>query len=236
MLSAAVHVFSKLCSWPSNCSEAKRKCGQEDYRESPSRLPENHVSPLRENSVFNPPPPKALLEHRSGYLALLRARGYLVPEGVTSDTTLYALYRLYEYFVIDHVTGYRNQLEYIWFKHWLVKDVPDPKDEDLARYAFSACIAALILSAFNERMELGLTRETPAILSPEEAEYLRTRPESSKTYQELPLWPEHVPAITETLFRPSHEGVIMNGFDDARASDAFKAKNILMWGPHIRFT
>ena len=192
--------------------------------------------PPPEHHVFPPPPPKEFLDYRSEHLATLRARRYLVPEGVTSDTPLYALYRLYEYFVIDHVTGYRNQLEYFWSKRWLVKDIPDPKDEDPARYAFLACIPALILSAFNERIKLGLARENPAIMSPEEAEYLMTRPDSSNTFEEIPLWPEHVPALPETLSMPSHDNIWMKGVDDPRASGLFKPKNIFLWSPHIHFT
>ena len=116
-----------------------------------------------------------------------------------------------------------------------MKDIPGLEDEDPARYAFLACIPALILSAFNERIKLGLARETPAIISPEEAEYLRTRPESTKTYGELPQWTD-VPALPETLSMPSHDNIWMEGFDDPRASDLFKLKNILLWTPHIHFT
>ena len=117
-----------------------------------------------------------------------------------------------------------------------MKDIPDPKDEDPARYAFLACIPALPVRSFNERIKLGLARDTPAIISPEEAEELRTRPESSKRYGELPEWTVNVLALPETLVMPSHDNVVMEGFDDPRASDWFKSKNILIWGPHIHFT
>ena len=141
------------------------------------------------------------------------------------------MYRLYEFFVVDHVTGYRNQLEFFWKRRsWAVRDIPDPKDEDPARYAFLACIPALIVSSFNERIKLGLARDTPAIISPEEAEELRTRPESSKKYEELPEWTKPVPALPETLFMPSHDNIVMEVFDDPRASDHFKPKNILIGG------
>ena len=178
----------------------------------------NHVvyaRPQRElygYQIFPPPPPLIILENRPAYFADLRARKYLVPEGVSADTPLYALYRLYEYLIIDHVTGYRNQLEYFWRQRgWAVSDIPDPKDGDPARYAFLACIPALLVSSFNERIKLGLARETPAIISPEEAEELRTRPESSKKYEELPAWTINVPAHPQTLRLPSHDNVVMKG-------------------------
>ncbi|CAF9939028.1 MAG: hypothetical protein ALECFALPRED_007958 [Alectoria fallacina] len=65
-----------------------------------------------EYPIFPPPPPQEILTRRSQYIAKIRARKYLVPEGELIDTPLYALYRLYDYLVEDHVMGYRNQLEY----------------------------------------------------------------------------------------------------------------------------
>lgn len=194
-------------------------------------------SDFYEYPIFPPSSPQEILNHRSEHLSNIRARKYWVPEGVSVDTPLYALYRLYEFFVVDHVTGYRNQLEYFWKQRgWAVKDIPDPKDEDPARYAFLACIPALLVRSFNERIKLGLARDTPAIISPEEAEELRTRPESSKKHEELPGWTKNVPALPETLVMPSHDDVLMEGFDDPRASQWFKPKNIFIWGPHIHFT
>lgn len=229
MQSATVRFFSNLCSRRSHRLEVKHDQFQ---IEVPQRRPA-----LYEYPTFPPPPPHEILERRSEYTANLRARKYLVPEGVRADTPLYALYRLYEYFVVDHVTGYRNQLEYFWRQRsWAVRDIPDPKDEDPTRYAFLACVPALLVRSFNERIKLGLARDTPAIISPEEAEELRTRPESSKSYDELPEWTKNVPALSETLVMPSHDDIMMEGFDDPRASDWFKPKNILTWGPHIHFT
>ena len=229
MLSATVHVFSKLCSRPFKHLKAKDVNVQCEYQEAPPAL--------YEHPNFPPPPPQDILERRSEYLYGVRARKYLVPKGVLADTPLYALYRLYEYFVVDHVTGYRNQLEYFWKQRsWAVRDIPDPKDEDPARYAFLACIPAILIRSFNERIKLGLARDTPAIISPEEAEELRTRPESSKQYEELPEWTKNVPALPEALIMPSHDNIVMEGFDDPRASSWFKPKNILIWGPHIHFT
>jgi hypothetical protein len=58
-------------------------------------------------------------------------QSYRVPQGVAADTPFYALYRLYEYFVVDHVTRYRNQLEYFWKQRtWAVSEFPDPKVDE----------------------------------------------------------------------------------------------------------
>lgn len=229
MLSATIRFFSNLCSRRHNRLEDKSNTFQAEYQQAQPLL--------YEYPTFPPPPPRDILERRSEYTAILRGRKYLVPEGVLADRPLYALYRLYEFFVLDNVTGYRNQLEYFWKQRsWAVRDIPDPKEEDPARYAFLACIPALLVRSFNERIKLGLARDTPAIISPEEAEELRTRPESSKKYEEVPEWTENVAALPETLVMPSHDSIVMEGFDDPRASSWFKPKNILIWGPHIHFT
>ncbi|KAL8651642.1 MAG: hypothetical protein Q9210_003144 [Variospora velana] len=166
----------------------------------------------------------------------LRRRRYMPPEH-HSDTPLFCLYRLYEFLVVDDVTGYRNTIEYFCKQRtWAVRDIPDPEDHDPSRYAFLACLPALLKSAFNERIKLGLVRDAPAIMSPEQAEAYRTAPESSKTYEEEPSWTKRVEPLGQTLFMPSHDGEFMQGFDDPRASRFFKHMNILIWGPHIHFT
>ena len=178
----------RSCTLFSSCSRRPHRpdAKDEDYQHS-------EADPY-EYPIFPPPPPQEIISYKSEYMASIRARKYRVPKGVTADTPLYALYRLYEFLVVDHVTGYRNQLEFFWKRRsWAVRDIPDPKDEDPARYTFLACVPALIVSSFNERIKLGLARDTPAIISPEEAEELRTTPESSKRYEELPEWTKRCP-------------------------------------------
>ncbi|KAL8766986.1 MAG: hypothetical protein Q9209_006398 [Squamulea sp. 1 TL-2023] len=58
-----------------------------------------------------PPPPQEILANRAEYDENLRYRKYWPPEGC-SDTPLVCLYRLYEFLVVDDVTGYRNTIEY----------------------------------------------------------------------------------------------------------------------------
>ncbi|KAL8924205.1 MAG: hypothetical protein Q9208_004169 [Pyrenodesmia sp. 3 TL-2023] len=210
------------------CCRSTSKTSTED-EELPKPPPHGY-------QLFPPPPPQEILANRSIYAEELRFRKYWPPEN-TPDTPLFCLYRLYEFIVIDDVTGYRNTIEYFCRKRtWAVRDIPDPKDGDPTRYAFLACLPALLKSAFNERIKLGIVRDIPAIMSADQAEAYRTAPESSKTYEEEPQWTEGVEPLKETLFVSSHDGVIMEGFDDPRASRYFKPKNILIWGPHIHFT
>lgn len=190
-----------------------------------------------ESPVFPPPPPEEIIAHRSDYIAKLRLRKYRIPETAPADTPLFALYRLYEFLIVDHVAGYRNQLEYFWRQSdWAVSDIGDPRDDNPSRYAFLACIPALLVRSFNEKIGQGLPRNAPAIISPEQAEEFRNRPESSKVYETVPEWTKHVPPLPKTLVVPSHDDIVLEGLDDPRAAREFKRMNILMWGPHLHFT
>ena len=58
--------------------------------------------------------------------------------------------------VVDHVTGYRNEIEYFWNQgDWPVKGIPDPKDKDPARYAFLTCSARSMVQVFNVKIKMG---------------------------------------------------------------------------------
>ena len=201
----------------------------------------DHLLPVHtsryESPVFPPPSPEEIIANRSDYITKLRLRKYRIPETAPADTPLFALYRLYEFLIVDHVTGYRNQLEYFWKQSdWAVSDICDPKDDNPTRYAFLACIPALLVRCFNEKIRQGLPRNASAIISPEQAEEFRTRPESSKVYETLPEWTKYVPPLPETLVVPSHDDIVLKGLDDSRAAREFKHMNILMWGPHLHFT
>lgn len=225
-------IFRRVLSWccqdfqPPLPSEEAGQMGVQPVQTSQQGFP-----------IFPPPPPQDILNQRSAYADLLRGRRYKVPKGMRADTPLFSLYRLYEFLVVDHVTGYRNELEDFWHQRdWRVSEIPDPKDDSPSRYAFLACIPALMVCAYNEKIKLGLPRDAPSIISPEQAEEYRTRPESSKKYEEVPEWTSKVSPLPETLFMRSHDNKIMEGFNDPRASDFFKPMNVLIWGPHIHFT
>ena len=133
----------------------------------------------------------------------------------------------------------RNEIEYFFRRYdWSINHIPDPADEDPARYAVFACIPYLLVKAFNRNIELGLPRNAPAIMTDEEIEEVKTLP---KTLETVPDWAERVAPLKETMVLPHYEH-LMNGrpetladFKDKRASEIFKAKNILVWEPHIFF-
>lgn len=187
--------------------------------------------------IFPPPSPRLILQNRSKFWNSVRSRKYGAPRGVLEDTPLYALYRFYEFIVVDEVRPYRNTLEAFWRKKdWAVEDIPDPEDEDPERYAFLAACTYLIMRAFNERVKLGLARHMPSILLPEEAEELRNTPHHLRRYEKVPSWAARVPPLEKTLSVPAQDGVTLNGSEDERADQDFLAKNILIWTPHIHFT
>lgn len=100
-----------------------------------------------------------------------------------------------------------------------------------------ACIPYLLVEAFNRNIELGLPRNAPAIMTDEEIDEMRTR---SKNY-EVPEWAGEVAPLKETLVLPHYKHLMkgrpetLSGFEDERASETFKRKNVLLWEPHISF-
>ncbi|KAJ9165794.1 hypothetical protein NKR19_g37 [Coniochaeta hoffmannii] len=138
---------------------------------------------------------------------------------------------------LTKVISYRNALESFWRQRaWPVHDIPDPEDKDPERYAFLACCTYLLARSFNQRVKLGLSRNMPSLLTPEEAEEARNVPENLRQYEKVPDWTEKVPALKETLLIPTDNGELLEGRDDSRADPDFLSKNILLWTPHIHFT
>ncbi|WEW61203.1 hypothetical protein PRK78_006693 [Emydomyces testavorans] len=189
---------------------------------------------------YPPPPPDVLLSNREHYTGLIHKRKYLTPPG-QKDNSLYSLYRLYEYIVLDENTELRNEIEYFWRNHaWAVCDIPDPKDKDPARYAVLSCIPHLLVLAFNNNIELGLPRDAPAIMTHEQVEECRRR---EKRWERAPDWVAKVPPLKETLKIPHKKKVyveesdytVLGDMNDPEASEVFREKNILMIRPHIYF-
>lgn len=187
--------------------------------------------------VFPPMSPRGLIIDRDQQWAKITHRKFAAPQGTFEDSSLYALYRLYEVIVLDKVFAYRNGLEMFWRqKTWAVKDIADPKDDDPERYAFLAGCTYLLARSFNQRIKLGLSRQMPAILLHEQLEELRNRPDELRQYEQVPEWAQHTKALEETLFVPTHDGEVLEGTEDKRADPDFLKKNILLWTPHIFFT
>jgi hypothetical protein len=186
--------------------------------------------------IFPPPPPRILLERQDHFRSLAKKRKYAAPKGIFEDGPLFSIFRLYEHIILDNNVGMRNELETFWWKPWPVHDIPDPKDyEEPERYAVLACIPSLIVESFNERIRLGLRREGRSLMTDEEREKLAAA--TPEAQESLPSWVLDVPSLS-TLLKISHqiEGEEqLETLNDKRASPAFKAKNILVWEPHIHF-
>lgn len=187
--------------------------------------------------VFPPPTPQEILDNRAEYWTRLKARKFAAPRGVLKDTSLFALYRLYEYILVDQVRPYRDALEAFWrVESWVVRDIPDPEDPDPARYAFLAGCTYLLVRCFNERVKLGLRRDMPSLLTTDEAEELKNVPVHLREYEEVPDWAVKAAPVEDLLSIPTEDGTTLDGRDDERADVDFLAKNILLWTPHIYFT
>jgi hypothetical protein len=181
--------------------------------------------------------PHDLLQDPTLHFNKIAARKFGGPQGEYEDKSLYALYRFYEFVVLDNVTNYRNCLEAFWRqRNWPIQQIPDPQDPDPERYAFLAGCTYLMVRAFNARVKLGLDRSMPSIITTDEAEELRNRPHHLRNYEKVPEWAENVPPLEELLVVPTHEGEILTGREDKRADPDFLGKAILLWTPHIFFT
>ncbi|KAL4801960.1 hypothetical protein BDV18DRAFT_164470 [Aspergillus unguis] len=123
--------------------------------------------------VFPPPPPEQLLAHATRYRERLCQRIYRIPKDEPDDTPLFSLYRLYERLVLNDNVGLRNEIEYFFYAKWPVASIPDPQDPSESRYAMLSAIPALLVEAFNQRIDLGLPRKADPIISREELEQLR---------------------------------------------------------------
>ena len=182
--------------------------------------------------TFPPPAPKQLLSNPSFYNQLLSQRQYYAPKN-ENDTPLYGLFRMYEHLLLNRTTGLRNELETFWFNRWPVSSIPDPKDDlEPDRYAVFAAIPALIVLAYNTRIELGIPRHAEAVMTMEEIEEYRN---ADRLYENVPAWSKTVPPCKKVLSIPHEDGEKLESFDDLRASKQLAEKNILCWQPHIHF-
>jgi len=78
------------------------------------------------------------------------------------DTPLRSLYRLYEDLCADHFVMMGYECTYFFYQphgRWSLVNLPDPKDDDLVRYAILASMVEALVDAFNWRLELGIRRD-----------------------------------------------------------------------------
>jgi hypothetical protein len=155
-----------------------------------------------------------------------------LPYAKPRDTATAAFYRLYQFFIVDDIISYRNELEYFCSDHpeWAVDKLPDPKDTaHPSRYAALAAITYLMVGAFNRRIELGLPRDAPAIV--EDFDELARRP---RVLERVPAWAEAVQPLSNTLYIADRDGCITQD-NSSEISPDFKKYNIIMAEPHIHF-
>ena len=227
------NLFQKLRGYKGNSALSRSSSEAEPVNASQKR----YMPAPEDYPTFPPPPPQEILQDADQYWAAVSVRKYAAPQGIFEDSSLFALYRLYECIVLDKHFGYRNILEWFWRQsQWPVREIPDPQDPDPTRYAFLACVTYLMVRSFNARVSIGLTRGARAIMMVEEVEEARNRPMSERPYEKVPLWAEKVSPLAEMLSIPTHDGTMLDGKDDERADPDFLAKNILLWTPHIHFT
>jgi hypothetical protein len=187
--------------------------------------------------TFPPLSPRILLRDPAHHIDRLANRKFGAPKGECEGKPLYALYRFYEFVVLDSVQNYRSCLAAFWRrKDWPVHEFPDPRDPDPERYAFLAGCTYLMVRAFNARVKLGLDRNMPSILTNDQVEELRNRPDHLRNYEKVPEWAEKLPPLEELLVVPTREGEVLYGREDERADPDFLAKGILLWTPHVHFT
>ncbi|TVY78105.1 hypothetical protein LSUE1_G004808 [Lachnellula suecica] len=190
----------------------------------------------RNSSSPLPPPPREILARRDEHEDIIYTRAR--PDEKL-DTPLAALYRMYEYIILDQHIKLRNELESYWYhSSWAIKEIPDPHDADAERYAVLACITALLVLSFNDRINLGLPRDAPPILTGDLLDEYKTR---TKIPEEAPSWASEVPALENTLKIPhwdreKHDFLPLESFSSIGTSPDFQSKNILIWQPHIYFT
>ncbi|KAK0744886.1 hypothetical protein B0T21DRAFT_280706 [Apiosordaria backusii] len=213
---------------------------------------EEYVPQASDYPTFPPPPPRQILQSTSAYYDQVKQRKFACPRGIFEDSPLYALYRLYEFFLLDDVIAYRNALEAFWRQSdpsWSISMIPDPKTADPEfdssnlselerheRYAFLAGCTYLLVRSFNARIKLGLSRQMKSLITPEEAEAAKNVPLEERNWEKVPEWAAKVPPLPELLVIPTHEGEALAGPEDERADEDFLKKGILLWTPHVHFT
>jgi len=80
---------------------------------------------------------------------------------------------------------------------------------------------------------MGLARDAPSLMTEEQILHYQNMPEFEKKYESVPQWAADVPALETTLVIPTHDGVVLEGKDDKRASKEGLSNDILIWTPHI---
>ncbi|KAG8628264.1 hypothetical protein KVT40_004137 [Elsinoe batatas] len=192
-----------------------------------------YTSNLQRYEDFVPDPPTIIMTYREDYEEFVRTRGYPPKKG---DTALKSLYRIYEHLILDRNIDLRNELERFWYQRWPVASIPEPSDPDRERLAMLSIAADLLVESFNDRINKGLPRHAPSIITDDDIDKWKSQP---KVLETLPTWAKDCPALPTTLVIPhwseGEELVSLKSFEDNTASEEARKKNILMEQPHIYF-
>src|SRR5690625_3251641 len=116
--------------------------------------------------IFPSPAPEQILEAPDAFFNAVPARKFAAPQRLFKDNSLFALYRLYEFIILDKRFAYRSILEWFWRQHqWPVHNIPDPRDDNPLRLAALGGVTYLMIKSFNERIEKGLHGVTSPLVS-----------------------------------------------------------------------
>ncbi len=166
---------------------------------------------------FPPPPPGDLLAKRTHYETALRQREYAASNGA-EDTPTFALYHLYEHFVVRDTFGILNELERFFYNKRPVKSIPDPEDfAEPARHAVLTYIPALMVESFNERNKIGILKKANPFMTREEFEAYKVE---ERIYKELPEWTKRAKPLDEALMLLGWERLVLDHFEDTRAIES----------------
>ncbi|KAK4152495.1 hypothetical protein C8A00DRAFT_16184 [Chaetomidium leptoderma] len=148
-----------------------------------------------------------------------------------SATSTASLYRMYEYLVVGHTIGLRNEIEYFFNQpSWAVSAIPDPADPDPERYAILAVLPSYLVTAFNRLIERGLPRGSPGIIVSDAVEdELRSR---EVILEEEPSWVAKVPVLSQPLMIPDASN---KEPEEGARSKRFLDMNIIAEEPHVLF-
>ena len=169
----------------------------------------------------------------------MRRRRFAAPDGEFGYHSLYGLYQLYEWFLVDPLDVFPYALKQFWSKRdWRVDAIPDPEDENPARYALLACVAYVLEEFFNWKISWGASRVAGPIMTMDEVEALMAVPLSERAWEKIPKWAEAVPALDSPLLVPvSYSGEL--GLEAHNPGpevwNSFASKNIVV-GIHRSLT
>ncbi|KDQ10993.1 hypothetical protein BOTBODRAFT_97703, partial [Botryobasidium botryosum FD-172 SS1] len=133
------------------------------------------------------------------------------------DTPSASFYRLYQFFVIDWIIQFQNDLEYFWGQStWALSNLPDPglgcdglpEQEAKIRKAIMAGLTHIMEMAYNRLISRGLPRDASAIV--EDWAELKSRP---RVLERIPKWAEETERLEPQVELPDGKGK-MSGEDD----------------------